>query len=406
MDIVELNVIMQKIADEHMPAANYLKLLSPVHRWESYLDVLCDRKQGGLNATVYAELKAEFETLGPFGLSPIGAHSLTQSFGLVDITRAQWLAMEQEVRRVAEEKAERCWHPDAGQSCDLDASGRPEIIEAHSIQKSRILKAIAGSSPKLLGYHPLLGAQEVGEHFPKNASTFRGMCRKHDAVFTPIEAGTGPFHGTQEHAFLYALRAFLYFSHNKEVHSHFSFFDHTPWREDIAATKAIYDEAYRNGDWGAVEYWQWVLPKRYPLAASGCYCLEYDFDGTPIPHSLGRMEYVYITAFPEASQTIIQFAYLKRDAALLGRLGAQLVRRNSMAKDISILLAHTEDLFFEPAYFRSHIQPQLPNIVSLLHDVQRFRPKDTDVDGRVTEEVSLTPPHYLSNPYDIQLFHD
>lgn len=406
MDAVDLNAIIQNLVDEHMPCANYLKLLSPVYRWEAYLDVLSDRKQGGLNAKVYAELKTEYKAMGPMALSPIGAHILTQSFGLVDITKAQWLAMEQEVRRVAEERAERCWHPDAGSSCDLDAGGRPQIIDAHSIQKSRILKAIAGTSPKLLGYHPLLGAHEVGEHFPKNASTFRGMCRKHDAVFAPIEAGMGPFHGTAEHAFLYAYRAFLYFAHNKEVHSHFAYFDHTPWREDIAATKAIYDEAYRNKDWGAVEHWQWILPKRYPLAASGCYYLEYDFDGQPIPHAATRMEYVCVTAFPEANQTVLQLAYLKRDAALLRRVGEQVDRRGSVAMDISILLAHTEDLFFEPVYFRTHVEPQLPSVVRFLQDVQRFRPADTDGDGRVTEEVSLTPSHYLNNPYDIQLFKD
>ena len=104
-------------------------------------------------------------------------------------------------------KIKQCLHPDS--KC---CSGG--IIRAHSIQNSKILKAIA-SEGKLLMFHPKLSQpfEEITEYGRGEATTFTGFCKHHDKVlFEPIEDHI--FDKSSKHVFLYTYRCFA-----KEYHS-------------------------------------------------------------------------------------------------------------------------------------------------------------------------------------------
>jgi len=87
--------------------------------------------------------------------------------------------------------------------------------------------------------------------------------------------------------------------------------------------------------------------------------LHFDFEGQPIKHSNERMEYIFITLLPNVDRTYFPFNYFKIDAYLYGLLGAQLVARNNLKSDISVLIVgHTENMYFNPTYYRTYIEKQ------------------------------------------------
>ena len=95
-----------------------------------------------------------------------------------------------------------CLHPEAcKESC-----GR--IASAHTLQRSRVLRAIESPDHHVLTFFPL----EFENHHLKvhrrgyrQASTFKAFCEKHDSsTFAPLE--TKPFKGSKEQIFLIGYR--------------------------------------------------------------------------------------------------------------------------------------------------------------------------------------------------------
>ncbi len=74
-------------------------------------------------------------------------------------------------------------HPASGDVCD-------QIIDAHSISRCAALASLADSGNHVLSFHPISARdlsptpQRIGL---RKASTFRGMCQRHDALFRQID---------------------------------------------------------------------------------------------------------------------------------------------------------------------------------------------------------------------------
>jgi len=96
-----------------------------------------------------------------------------------------------------------CLHPEASrESCG-------KIASAHTLQKSRVLRAIKSDDHHVLTFYPIQlenGRLKVHQRGWKKASTFKAFCEKHDSsTFAPLE--TEPFTGSKEQIFLIGYRA-------------------------------------------------------------------------------------------------------------------------------------------------------------------------------------------------------
>jgi len=360
-----------------------------------------DMRKGGLNPAIYSAFEQDVTDLVGMGRNPIGLSYLTDKYKLKDISEKDFIAIETQLRKRAVAFAERCWHPQAGPTtCTLDAEGKPKITDAHSLQNNGILSRIAPNG-KVTSLNRLTGGFESMDQYKSNASTFRGMCNAHDAVFSPVERA--PYLGTAEQHFLHAYRSFLYSQHVKLETSYGMDFG-GQWDADVIASRAIIEPALLNGHWDVFETHAFVLPAMYPIASSGNFYLEFDFEGNAIPHSQDRMEFVYVTLLPQDKTTLFLFSYLKQDAPLCSQVGSQLRFRNNLKLDISALLApHTENIYYEPVYHAQFIAPQNDLIMEYTHEVQFAKPV-LDKDGNLVGERSRTPKDYLQNHRGVQLF--
>jgi len=382
--------------------ANYLNFLyNPQVRIERYLKVMAQMRRGGLTPDRIDELLAE---LNGFADAEINLEriqfvaNISKKYGLKDVTEQEMIPVMRQLMKEGEALTETCWHPLAPGECSLE-NGKPKITKAHSIQNNRILKAIAKD-----GYTTMfdrLSADFAGVEIHKNiASTFRGMCNKDDGVFEPIDKF--PFTNTPQQRFLFAYRSFLYSMHIKHQVSYYT--DYGPeWLVDFKANKDIFDHALLTEDWSRVEGGKIQIPNFYPIAASGSFYLEYDFEGKAIPHSDSRMEFIHVDLFPEVNRTIFLISYLKEDAHLYSQLIPQLKARNNYRNDLSALLGgHTENIYFHPDYFSAFMEGQDVAFKRMLRDSQLDH---VDIDGDGNWDItSLTPEDYLSNRHGIKLF--
>lgn len=385
-----------------MNVANFLNILSnPQLRWEPRFELMRDMRKGGLNPSMYAAFAQDVADLVHMGGNPIGFSYLTDTYKLTDISEKDFFVVETQLRKRAVAFAERCWHPQADlATCTLDATGKAKITHAHSLQENGILSRIAPNGDVTTLNRLTGGFESMG--LPKTvASTFRGMCNTHDGVFSPIEQV--PYSGTAEQHFLHAYRTFLYSQHIKLETSYGIDFG-TQWDADVIASRAIIEPALLSGQWGVFETHAFTLPAMYPIASSGSFYLEFDFDGNAIAHSAARMEFVYVTLLPQDKTTLFLFSYLSQDATLYRQVGDQLRARNNLKLDISALLApHTENIYYEPVYHAQFIAPQNDTIQAYTHEVQFAKPI-LDKDGNVVGEQSMTPNDYLQNHRGVQLF--
>lgn len=96
-----------------------------------------------------------------------------------------------------------CLHPEASsESCG-------KVASAHTLQRSRVLRAIEGADHHVLTFYPRQlenGRLKVHRRGWRRASTFEAFCQKHDgSTFAPLEAA--PFTGSKEQIFLIGYRA-------------------------------------------------------------------------------------------------------------------------------------------------------------------------------------------------------
>lgn len=383
-------------------AANYLMWLnSPQMKPEPLLRALAQMRKGGLTPERINELIEEirgFRSVRMNGDRVRFVVELSKKYGLASIGEDDMLPVMRQVQKEAEAFAERCWHPKAPAECSME-KGKPKITRAHSIQNNRILNNISSSGHTTMFDRTTASftGVPIGRHL---ASTFRGMCNGHDGIFRPIE--TDPFTGTDQQRFLFAYRSFLYSMHMK-LQSSYTMDWGAHASKDERANRDLFDTALLAENWSHVQGDMIELPAFYPIAASGSFYLDFDFDGKPIPHSDARMEFIHVDLFPDDRRTVFLLSYLHEDRHLYEHLVPQLRKRNDLKSDLSVLLGgHTENIYFEPKYFETFIAEQGSAFEQLLMETQRDH---VHIDGDGNWDITnLTPSSYLANEHNIRLF--
>lgn len=379
---------------------NYLRLIgNPQIRHEPFLRVLCDFRKGGLNLDVWDEF---INSVKKFERNECNI-DIFQKFNLSDISWQDFIAVLLELKKRSISEYKRCWHPNAGpKTCEVDDRGRIIISSAHSIQNNGVLNKIAENGHVVTFDYKeelLTRSKPIGK---KHASIFWGFCNKHDAIFNPIDSER--YEGREIQNFLFSYRAFVVSAHIKIetglVMNHGNQSD-----IDIQKNKQIFDHSILRENYSKIVTHRFELPSFYPVAYSGCFYLEYDFNGNEIAHSKDRMEFIFLTVFPtEENKTNILISYFKEDEHLYGELTKQIQERCNLKYDISILIAaFCENVYFSPSYYQAFIA----GIEPIILDVFKITHFDIALLGNNNQIVfskSVTPEKYLTNPWNINLF--
>lgn len=400
-------------------------LLSPINK-ELFFEVMKDLRIGGLNPenfddfmrVVHALLRKFKDLDNEKGdirdfmavMAPDVAirtklfyvqHNL-QQFELNDVSEKEKGLIFERITKILDEKVRLCWHPLASkQNCTLDNAGNVKISSAHSIQRGKILKNISENN-KVRQFRIYENEREYDKPI-KRASTFWGFCDRHDKTFNPIEIED--FKCTPEQNFLFAYRAFVNTTHIK-----FKFFEYYNFgkqaKNDLIINKKIFDQAIIEKDFSRIKTDILILDNEYPIAVSSASDLDYDFNANCISHSDTRLEQFYLTVFPENGKTYVLFSYMKEDSKPYDNIVNQIKSGNQIESKLSVLLAgHCENVFFRPSYYNSFIRHQEESISKLIMQTQTDF-VGFDGYGRRLEPISNTPPDYLRNEFDVQLFNN
>ena len=217
----------------------------------------------------------------------------------------------------------------------------------------------------------------------------------------PIE--TVPYAGTIEQNFLFAYRGFVVAAHKKIEGSYLMNFGEQS-NTDIIENKKIFDNAVLTKNFDILETTTIELPAFYPIAVSSSFYLDFDFEENPINHSDDRMENIFVTLLPTDNKTYFLLSYFQKDKNLYGHLGDQLTKRSNLKSDITMLIAaHTENVYFNPTYYRTFIEKYEKELKIIMVQSQ-MDSATIDENSQLNVDFSFTPSNYLNNPYDIIFF--
>lgn len=206
-------------------------------------------------------------------------------------------------------------------------------IRAHSVQNQRVLDLLCETGkvvmPKIeVSYDkpPNIVFRKIGR---KNATTFTGLCSKHDhTIFKPIEADSIDINKA-EHLFLLAYRAVLKETHavrKSAVDLQLSYQKGTekglfPKDEPcppgmlaveqmmaaylVDAEKVEMDEAYLSKSWGRVSHEVAAIAGRPTIAVNSMFTTGVYSEFTDAP------AFVMLNVFPRNETTVVVFSYLK-----------------------------------------------------------------------------------------------
>lgn len=383
---------------------NYLIILeNPQINFEKTFEVMRDFQMGGLNPTIYNDFILTAKALPPIRMRNASTYSVFDKYNLCDISPDKYGAIQKEVLKRGIRSSKICWHPDADTAtCNIDKNGDIIVTAAHSIQNNGILSGIAENG-KVSSYTFNKG-ELVSRELQKNAaSTFMGFCNSHDSIFRPIE--NLKYSQSLEQNFLFAYRGFIMACHKKREASISKNFGHQS-QIDIIENKKIFDNAIKSGDYSAVESEVFELPFFYPIAASSSFYLDFDFQGNAIPHSDDRMENIFVTLLPnqKENKTYFILSYFKQDQNLYRNLVQQLRKRDNLKSDITMLLvAHTDNIFFNPIYYKTFIEKIHDSVVKLIFQTQMDH-GIIDSKNNINHQFSYTPSNYLLNLDKINIF--
>ncbi len=383
---------------------NYLNILeNPQINFEKTFEVFRDFRMGGLNPTMYIEFLNTVKELPNIRMRDPSAYDIFDKFDLVDITPDNFAAIQKEVMKRGIRVSKICWHPDASPfTCKVDEKGEIIVSAAHSIQNNGILSEI--SEKGIVVAYTFKKGKLMGEEIQKNfASTFLGFCNTHDSIFYPIE--TLMYSKSLEQNFLFAYRGFVIACHKKREVSIFQNFEDQA-EIDIIENKKIFDKAIQLKDYSIIESEVFELPQFYPIAASSSFYLDFDFEGKPIPHSDNRMENIFVTLLPKQKENKTYFilSYFKHDKLLYKNLGEQLQQRDNLKSDITMIIAaHTNNIFFNPVYYKTFIEEIQDTIKKIIFQTQMDHGV-VDSKNNIKHQFSYTPCNYLTNPDKINIF--
>lgn len=116
------------------------------------------------------------------------------------------------------------------------------------------------------------------------------------------------------------------------------------------------------------------------------------------------MEDIFVTLYPFENKTYFLLSYFTQDKHLYGNLGNQLRERNNLKSDITMLIAaHTENVYFNPVYYKTFIEKYEKTLELIMFHTQ-FDHATIEDDNEMKINFSFTPSNYLDNPYDINFF--
>ena len=381
---------------------NYLYMLNnPQLNAIPFFEVMRDFRKGGLNPKMYDEFILMVKSLPPINKRTESDFKKFKRFNLTPVNEEEYSIIMREVLKRANENTQKCWHPEADDlTCSTNNKGKVIISGAHSIQNNGILNRISENG-HVTGYSfesPGFNGKEYGRSI---ASVFYGFCNKHDSIFYPIEVEE--YNNTQEQNFLFAYRGFIVSSHKKEVTKYWVNYGEQS-DIDFIENKKFFDQAINTKNYDIIETQYIEMPAFYPIAVSSSFYLDYDFNGNEINHSHDRMEYIYVTLLPTEKKTFFLLSYLKQDIGLYGHLIDQLKARNNIRSDISMLLAaHTENIYFNPTYYKTFIQQFDKDLEEIMIQAQ-FDTATIDDNDNIKETYSFTQKNYLNNPWGISFF--
>lgn len=381
---------------------NFLRQLeNPQIKAERFFEVMRDFRKGGLNPTNYADFIKEVKQLPRIVSRKPSDFKVFDKFNLTDISQEEFAVILKEVQKRGIANSKICWHPEASSTtCKVDEHGKIIVSAAHSIQNNGVLSKVADNG-YVMSYALDKGEFDGVEGHKNHASIFWGFCNTHDAIFSPIE--TRPYTGTDEQHFLFAYRGFVVAAHKKiEVSNWIEFGEQAD--NDLAEDKKIFDAAILSQDYSIVKTEVFELNAFYPIAVSSSFYLDFDFEGNPIPHSEDRMENIFVTLLPADNKTYFLLSYFEQDEKLYGNLGNQLRKRDNLKSDITMLIAaHTENVHFNPTYYKTFIKKHEKNLEKIFIQSQMDH-ATIDEDDNVNVNFSFTPSDYLNNAYDINFF--
>lgn len=277
-----------------------------------------------------------------------------------------------------------------------------EIIEAHSIQRNRVLKNISEDG------HIMMFQMTTSDNEPdwkpekkglNKATVFTGFCKHHDQeIFKPIDLYDYE-EGNDQQEFLYAYKA-LAKEHNVKL-SHTKAHENTlEWtqknnykelkkhffikkNEDIknlliqiprfkfilkelkAASRCLnktrdnVNNNLRNERYNNIITRIIDLSNKYPIACSSCISLEKDFDGNMI-NDLTKpnidLKYMFLTIFPQHNHTYILLSFFRKHRSFFRFIDTQILDKHEDEQKkliTNLLLKHVENLAISPSLWNS-----------------------------------------------------
>lgn len=293
----------------------------------------------------------------------------------------------------------RCLHYENGEECN-------EIINAHSIQKSQSLSAIADNGHV---YVPLADIKKgiiyKKQGIEKQVSTFLGFCKKHDnELFEPID--NSPLIPTEQQVFLYAYRSLcreLFVKQNAKEALDFE-------AETIQVNKAVreyieghkigtefslnqlrihkqhYDNSLKNKRYSDIEYTLFVSKQKPNVVFSGLLYPDFDFLGRELQdlgnHSLNLGLITMCFAPMNSEQWGFLLAWHRSSSKIckefMGSLATK-IYQNSNIGDLlfRLIMSNCENIAFTPIWWdgltedaRTQIKQRAESMVDTLTLVQ------------------------------------
>lgn len=290
-----------------------------------------------------------------------------------------------------------------------------EIIDAHSIQKNRILKNIAENGHILMFQMTPDDKKEKWE--PEviglnKATVFNGFCKYHDQeIFKPIDLYNYE-EENEEQEFLFAYRALAKEHHIKlsitnsfenllewvknenyeELKKHYFIkkkeditnirplipqFTHT-LKELRAASKClnkardIFNNNLNSPKYNNIITKTIILKNKYPIACSSCISLEKDFHGNSINDLMNlkvNLKYTFLTIFPQKHYTYILLSFFRKHNSFFRFIDKEILDNNEGEQKkliTNLLLKHVENFAISPALWSS-LSEETQNTISKIY---------------------------------------
>lgn len=261
---------------------------------------------------------------------------------------------------------------------DQDAC-KGTIKQSHSIQRNGRLSIIEGevNGNKLLYTFTEMVSDELNLYKSlrpigkAEASTFFGFCDFHDSsLFAKIE--NQPFDNSDEHCFMHSYRSFAHSYHRKkeELKAYTTDSEYTRLIppnvlfgmirsaevgvREITECKHKIDALLEAKDFGGLEYFTLVLPRKFPIACSSIISPPFSYKNKPMNNHGNPYEaysQIMLTVLPDHDETIIILACFPDDAKAIDFMDElddlYPVQREKAIS--SIMISCAENTFFAPA---------------------------------------------------------